>query len=203
MKIEVMGNSLAPSISTRPIARSLRKLTLFFSLVISLFFLTGCEQKMMIINDVDQREANEIVVFLASKGIAAEKVADVSTAPGGTETGAKYSISVESGRATDAMAILNQNVPDFPVKKERPCSRLFAGGGRSCPQTSRRPSAIQAGLAQQIANMIRKIRWSDRSRCSAHLISCQIFKYRASRRSTSCSHKNYSSRLCKTHGHPR
>lgn len=147
-----MGNSFAPSISTRYI--SLRKLTLFFSLVISLFFLTGCEQKMMIINEVDQREANEIVVFLASRGIAAEKVADVSSTPGGTEGGTKYSISVESGKATDAMAILNQN--GFPRKKGTTLLELFAGGGL---MTSDKQETIryQAGLAQQIANMIRKI----------------------------------------------
>lgn len=147
-----MGNSLAPSLSIRTL--SLRKLAFFFSLVVSLFFLTGCEQKTMIINDIDQREANEIVVFLASKGIAAEKVAGVSTAPGGTEGGTKYSISVEEGKATDAMAILNQN--GFPRKKGTTLLELFAGGGlmSSDKQENIR---YQAGLAQQIANMIRKI----------------------------------------------
>src|SRR5581483_8145639 len=147
-----MGNSLAPSLFTRHI--TLRKLALFFSLVVSLFFLTGCEPKMMIINDIDQREANEIVVFLASKGISSEKIAETSTAPGGTEGGTKYSISVEAGKATDAMAILNQN--GFPRKKGTTLLELFAGGGL---MTSDKQETIryQAGLAQQIANMIRKI----------------------------------------------
>lgn len=132
----------------------LRKLVLALSLVLSLFFLTGCEQKMMVIDQIDQREANEIVVFLASKGIAAEKTATTSTSPGGTEGGTKYGIFVEAGKATDAMAILNQN--GFPRKQGTTLLDLFAGGGL---MSSDKQETIryQAGLAQQIANMIRKI----------------------------------------------
>ncbi len=132
----------------------MRKLMLFCSLVLSLFLLTGCEQKMMIVDDIDQREANEIVVFLASKGISAEKTATASAAPGGVTGGTKYGIFVESGKATDAMAILNQN--GFPRKKGTNLLELFAATGL---MTSDKQETIryQAGLAQQIANMIRKI----------------------------------------------
>ncbi len=147
-----MGNSFA---QPAPAHRfSLRKLMIFFSLICSLFFLTGCEHKMVIINEVDEREANEIVVFLASKGIQADKVTAVSAAPGGAVGGTKYSISVESDKATDAMAILNQN--GLPRKKGTTLLDLFAGTGL---MTSDKQETIryQAGLAEQIANMIRKI----------------------------------------------
>lgn len=109
---------------------------------------------MVIINEVDEREANEIVVFLASKGIQADKTTAVSAAPGGAVGGAKYSISVESDKATDAMAILNQN--GLPRKKGTTLLDLFAGTGL---MTSDKQETIryQAGLAEQIANMIRKI----------------------------------------------
>ena len=117
-----------------------------FTLILSLFLLAGCEHNMVIIN--------EIVVFLAGKGIAAEKIATVSSAPGGAEGGPKYSISVESGRSTDAMAILNQN--GLPRKKGTTLLDLFNNTGL---MSSDKQETIryQAGLAEQIANMIRKI----------------------------------------------
>ncbi len=137
-------------------ALPLKKLSFLrtFLLVISLLFLVGCEHNMVIISDVNEREANEIVVFLASKGIASDKVAVTSVAPGGPEGGTKYGIIVEAGKATDAMAILNQN--GLPRKKGTTLLELFSNSGlmNSDKQETIR---YQAGLAEQIANMIRKI----------------------------------------------
>lgn len=147
-----MGNSSALSISKR---FSLpRRLLLLLSLFCSLFFLSGCENAMSIINDVDEREANEIIVFLASKGIAAQKTTSVSAAPAGAGGPTLYSISVESGQSTQAMAILNQN--GLPRKKGTNLLDLFAKAGL---MTSDKEETIryQAGLAEQLANMIRKI----------------------------------------------
>lgn len=109
---------------------------------------------MTIINDINEREANEIVVFLASKGIASSKMAATSSAPGGAAGGIRYSIAVESSKATEAMAFLNQN--GLPRKKGTTLLDLFAASGlmSSDKQESIR---YQAGLAEQIANMIRKI----------------------------------------------
>lgn len=138
--------------------RSLSFLSRFCSKTIflfaSLFLLVGCQHNVVIINDVNEREANEIVVFLSSKGIAADKTATVSSAPGGAQAGQKYSISVDSARSTDAMAILNQN--GLPRKKGTTLLDLFSNTGlmSSDKQESIR---YQAGLAEQIANMIRKI----------------------------------------------
>ncbi len=131
---------------------SFRHLIILFSF---LFLLTGCESNMVIVSDLDEREANEIVVFLASKGISAQKTASVSTAPGvgGTEA-AKFSISVESGKSTEAMAVLNQN--GLPRKKGTTLLDLFAKAGLMSSATEEQ-IRYQAGLAQQIANMILKI----------------------------------------------
>ena len=109
---------------------------------------------MMIINEVNEREANEIIVFLASKGISAEKSVAASTAPGGAEGAIKYSIAVDSGQATEAMAILNQN--GLPRKKGTTLLDLFSATGL---MTSDKQETIryQAGLASQIGNMISKI----------------------------------------------
>jgi type III secretion protein J len=142
-----MGNS-----ST--LLNAARRSVLFFTVIFSLFLLTGCERSMMIINEVDEREANEIVVFLASKGIPAQKTTAANLSPGGTEGAPKYSISVEEAQATDAMAILNQN--GLPRKKGTTLLDLFANSGL---MSSDKQETIryQAGLAEQIANMIRKI----------------------------------------------
>ncbi len=131
------------------------KLHKFILLLISLVFLTGCETNMVIVSDVEEREANEIIVFLASKGINARKMAAATAGPAAGAGGPpKYSISVEDGKSTEAMAILNQN--GLPRIKGTNLLDLFAKQGL---MTSDKEESIryQAGLAEQIANTIRKI----------------------------------------------
>ena len=125
-----------------------------FSLILSLFLLTGCENNSVIINNIDEREANEIVVFLASKGIHAQKVAATSASPGATNIATTWNIAVESKRATEAMSILNYN--GLPRLKTTNLLQLFAKSGL---MTSGNEDQIryQAGLAAQISGMIRKI----------------------------------------------
>ena len=135
---------------THVFSRFLFTLTTFASLL----FLSGCENNMVIINDVNERDANEIVVFLASKGVAAEKSPSASAGPGGANTAPKWSIAVPPSQATEAMAILNQN--GLPRQQGTNLLDLFAKSGL---MSSEKEETIryQAGLAQQIANMIRKI----------------------------------------------
>ena len=122
--------------------------------VFSLFLLTGCDQRMEIVSNLDEREANEIIVFLASKGISASKTPSVSSAPGGMQGSSKWSIAVEQKMSTDAMAILNQN--GLPRLKGVNLLDLFAKQGL---MSSEKEESIryQAGLAEQIASTIRKI----------------------------------------------
>jgi type III secretion protein J len=120
-----------------------------------LLTLTSCETSRVIVNDVEEREANEIVVFLASRGIKAEKVPTATAAAVGADTGPKmWSIAVQDGDMTEAMAILNQN--GLPRKRGTNLLDLFAKQGL---MTTDREENIryQAGLEQQIANTIRKI----------------------------------------------
>ena len=134
---------------------SYRQFLLALCAMASLLFLCGCETNMVIINDVNEREANEIVVFLASKGIPAQKLPSPSTSPGGAmDSTPKWSISVPPDQTTEAMAILNQN--GLPRQKGTNLLDLFAKAGL---MSSEKEETIryQAGLAEQIANMIRKI----------------------------------------------
>jgi type III secretion protein J len=127
---------------------------LFYIFPFCLLLFASCETKMIIINDVEEREANEIVVFLASKGIEAEKTPSPTTAPGGEAGATLYSIAVPSDSAVEAMAILNQN--GLPRKVGTNLLELFAKQGL---MSSDKEETIryQVGLAQQIANTIRKI----------------------------------------------
>lgn len=111
---------------------------------------------MVVINDVEEREANEIIVFLASRGIKATKMPSPTTAGPAAQPGAAmlYSINVEADQSVNAMALLNKN--GIPRKKAQTLLDLFAKQGLI---SSDREETIryQAGLAAQIAGTIRKI----------------------------------------------
>jgi len=125
-----------------------------FLSLIALAFLAGCSSNETIVNNVMEREANEIVVFLASKGIEAQKIQAPSTAVGGATTTELYSISVATDKSTDAMAILNRY--GLPRQRGTTLLELFAPQGL---MSSTREETIryQAGLAEELRNTIRKI----------------------------------------------
>lgn len=133
----------------------IKSLKRFACFLLLLMVLCGCENNRVIVNNLDEREANEIIVFLASKGIPAEKIQMSSSAPGGGGGEVvRYSLSVKPSQSTEAMALLNQN--GLPRIKGTNLLDLFAKAGL---MSSEKEETIryQAGLAEQIANMIRKI----------------------------------------------
>ncbi|MBS0630225.1 MAG: type III secretion inner membrane ring lipoprotein SctJ [Verrucomicrobia bacterium] len=129
----------------------LSKLFLFVTLI----FLTSCENLKVIVNDVPEREANEIVVYLSSKGVTASK--QESAVAGGaaaTTTGTLWSIAVPEKQEVEAMAILNRI--GLPRKKTVSLLDIFAKSGLISSATEE-TIRYQAGLAAQIAGTIRKI----------------------------------------------
>ena len=128
----------------------------FSFLILFLFaiFLTGCEGNQSIVSSIYEKEANEIVVYLASKGIVAQKVqmATSELATAGAMT--QYNIMVESERAVDAMSILNKI--GLPRRMGTNLLTLFAKSGL---MSSDKEETIryQAGLAEELKNTIRKI----------------------------------------------
>ncbi|MBM3184314.1 MAG: EscJ/YscJ/HrcJ family type III secretion inner membrane ring protein [Chlamydiae bacterium] len=127
-------------------------LKLFF--VLSLFLLASCESNRSIVNNVDEREANEIVVYLASKGIEAQKVTAPSTGIGGTAPTNQFSIAVAENRAVDAMSLLNK--VGLPRRQGTTLLDLFAKSGLMS-STLEETVRYQAGLAEELRNTIRKI----------------------------------------------
>lgn len=132
--------------------KSLSKLLTFVALI----FLTGCGNQKTIVNDVPEREANEIIVFLSSKGIPAVKNPSASSAgPGAAAAeGTLWSIVVDERQEVDAMAILNKN--GLPRKKSIQLLDIFAKSGLVSSEKEEN-IRFQAGLAAQIAGTIRKI----------------------------------------------
>jgi type III secretion protein J len=120
-----------------------------------LLLLASCATDQAIVSNIDERDANEIVVFLASKGITAQKV----TAPPSATAGAGaqvdlFNIAVSSDQTTQAMALLNRY--GLPRRQGTNLLTLFAGGGLV---SSDREETIryQAGLAEELKNTIRKM----------------------------------------------
>lgn len=128
----------------------LKKIWLFF---IFAFLLTSCDSKKTIVNALNEREANEILVFLSSKGIQANKVQEVAKGGGGTQE-VLWDIVVDTPQATEAMAYLNQ--AGLPRRRSENLLGIFSDVGL-VPSTMTQKIRYQAGLAAQIASTIRKI----------------------------------------------
>lgn len=119
------------------------------------FFLTSCQENRAIINNVNEREANEIIVFLASHGIEAQKIKTVSQeGAGGTANYAIWSIFVSPEKTVDAMALLNKQ--GYPREKGITLLELFKKQGLM--STDKEESVrYQAGLESELTGIIRKI----------------------------------------------
>ncbi len=130
----------------------MKKYLIFLSL---LLLFVGCDSSHFVVNDIDEREANEIIVFLASRGIPAQKVAIAqSAAAAASGPSNMWSITVAAKDETQAMALLNQ--VGLPRRRGTSLLELFAKQGL---MSSDREENIrfQAGLAEQLKNTIRKI----------------------------------------------
>ena len=122
-------------------------------IVISLTLLTGCESRRTIVNGLDEKEANEIVVFLSNKGIDTIKVKSTEGSGGGGAKTSLWDISVAEEQATEAMSILNQS--GLPRRRGQNLLGIFSNSGL-VPSEMQEKIRYQAGLAEQIASTIRK-----------------------------------------------
>ncbi|MBB65369.1 MAG: EscJ/YscJ/HrcJ family type III secretion inner membrane ring protein [Waddliaceae bacterium] len=122
--------------------------------ILLLCFLSGCASQQTIVHDLTEREANEIVVFLTSKDIGASKMRATEATGGGGSKVVLWDIQVPQVRATEAMAILNQN--GLPRKPGQTLLNLFTAGSL-VPSEKEELIRFENGLAEQIASTIRKI----------------------------------------------
>jgi type III secretion protein J len=130
---------------------------IYFLLVLCLFLplLTSCSSRKTIVNGLDEKEANEIIVFLSTKNVDASKIASTGGGgPGGGHTQQLWDIEVPSEQAIEAMSYLNQ--VGLPRRRAQSLLGIFTGAGL-VPSELEQKIRYQAGLAEQIASIIRKI----------------------------------------------
>lgn len=116
--------------------------------------LTSCGSQRIIVNGLDEREANEIIVFLNRKGIDATKVQAVSAGGGGANRAVLWNIQVSEDRAMEAMALLSQE--GLPRRQSQNLLGIFSTSSL-VPSEMQEQIRYQAGLAEQLASNIRKI----------------------------------------------
>ncbi|MEI6241946.1 MAG: type III secretion inner membrane ring lipoprotein SctJ [Chlamydiota bacterium] len=126
--------------------------SLFF--IFAFLFLTSCSEDQSIVNNIDERDANEIIVFLSSKGLSAHKIKVEAGETGAGVPLILWNISVPQDQSVLAMSILNHF--GLPRKKGKTLLELFAKEGL---MTTDREETVryQAGLEEELKNIIRKI----------------------------------------------
>lgn len=124
---------------------------LYISLIIC-FLVSGCDSGTIIVNGLEEKDVNEMIVLLNNHRLAAEKKA--SSAGTGANKIVMWNLSVPSSKRIEALSILNVN--GLPRKRGETLLSLFSKQGLVSSEMEERVR-YQAGLADQIANTIRKI----------------------------------------------
>lgn len=134
---------------------NLKKLSIFITTLLLTLILTSCGSNQVILTNVAELDANQILVLLESKGIFAEKtLVKVSGAAGGQNTDNMWDISVDSSRAIEALAILNRI--GLPRPSGISLLDLFPQQGMMKTDTEEQ-IRYNEGLNLQLANTLRKI----------------------------------------------
>ncbi|MEM1281991.1 MAG: type III secretion inner membrane ring lipoprotein SctJ [Chlamydiota bacterium] len=127
--------------------------TLLLLLLIPL--LSSCDRHRTIVNGLDEKEANEIIVLLSTKGVDAEKMKSTTgQGGGGAQTVVLWDVAVPEEESTAAMSILNN--AGLPRRKSQNLLNIFSNTGL-VPTDMGERIRYQAGLAEQIASTIRNI----------------------------------------------
>lgn len=129
------------------------KIRFFLALLSILLLFTSCETRTIIANNVNEREANEIVVLLAKHGLDPAKVL-APAATGGGKTQEMWNVTVPGNQIVDALAILNQ--AGLPRTKGTSLLDLFGTQGL-VPSDLQDRIRYQEGLSEQLAITIRKM----------------------------------------------
>lgn len=136
-------------------SQSIKFLQWLFILILTIPLLTGCDNSKIIVHELDEKEANEILNVLSSKGIDAVKVKSGDGGGGGGGSKATlWNISVPADKAYEAMSILNQS--GLPRRRGQNLLNIFGNVGL-VPSEMTEKIRYQAGLSETLASVIRKI----------------------------------------------
>lgn len=129
----------------------MKKIILFLS---AIFLFIGCAENQSIVNYVDEREANEILVFLASHNIEAQKIKAEAQEQAGAGITNLWNIMVDPDHAIKALDLLNKQ--GLPRRKGTTLLELFAKEGLMSSDKEEN-IRYQAGQEEELKNIIRKI----------------------------------------------
>ncbi|MBS0637332.1 MAG: type III secretion inner membrane ring lipoprotein SctJ [Verrucomicrobia bacterium] len=119
-----------------------------------LLVVTACQSSKTIVNGLDERDANEILVLLAQKHIPAYKIEQKAQSTGAGQKMQLWDVAVSSENAVRAMEILSEN--GLPRVRGPSLLDLFSSTGL-VPSDTAENIRYQVGLADTIANMVRKM----------------------------------------------
>ena len=128
--------------------------SLWLLLLFCLPLLTSCDSRSIIVNALDEKEANEIIVFLSGKGIDAQKVVATDAGGTGAQKGLLFDITVPEEEKSRALFLLNRE--GLPRRPGQNLLTIFKEAGL-VPSEKTEKIRYQAGLAAQAASTIRKI----------------------------------------------
>lgn len=123
-----------------------------FFFTLALLF-TSCASDRAIAHGLDEKEANEIIVVLESRGIDATKSQEASGGGGATQE-VTWVIMVPEDDSTRALSILNQL--GLPRRRGNNLLKIFSNTGL-VPSERQEEIRYQEGLAESIASSIRKM----------------------------------------------
>ncbi|MFT4551957.1 MAG: type III secretion protein J [Chlamydiales bacterium] len=131
-----------------------RSINFLFIVGILLPLLSSCGSSKIVVHDVEEKEANEIIVFLSTRGIEAGKATPESTGGGGGTKIAVYNIVVDQAEWVNAMRHLDRE--GLPRRKGTTLLKLFGTAGL-VPSEQEEKIRFRAGKEEELANTIRKI----------------------------------------------
>ncbi len=123
-------------------------------LCLLLLFITACQSSKTIVNGLDERDANEILVLLAQKHISARKIEQKTSGAAAGQKIVLWDVAVSRENAVRATEILSEN--GLPRVHGPNLLDLFSSSGL-VPSDTAEKIRYQVGLADTIANMIRKM----------------------------------------------
>ncbi len=130
-----------------------RSTRFLLSLILIVLVTTSCGGTKSIVHGLDERDANDILVFLDNKGIKAYKVKSAEEGGGG-QRGTLWDVVVSPENEKEAMALLN--AAGLPRRRGQNLLNIFQKSGL-VPSEMEEKIRYQAGLAETIASTIRKI----------------------------------------------
>lgn len=126
----------------------------FLFALLAVCCLTACDRSKDIVHNLQEREANEIIVYLNRRGIQAQKVQEVKGGGGAAQGPVLYMVTVHSSVWVEAMALLN--AAGLPRRPTKGLLDIFGEGGLVATEREEQIK-YQAGLEQQIAATLLKI----------------------------------------------